>query len=75
MASDSDRHRLNRAKDMRAAWARYERLGPGPIGQVQLRDMLADLMHFASVNGIDFDRELSMATDFFGDEAATPTAA
>lgn len=75
MASENNRHRLNRAKDMRAAWAKYERLAPGPIGEVQLRDMLADLMHFASANGIDFDHELSLATDFFGDETATPTPA
>ena len=34
----------------------------------QLRDLLADLMHHCAANGIDFDHELSMATDFFSDE-------
>lgn len=36
--------------------------------ETQLRDLLADLMHHCAANGIEFDHELSMATDFFGDE-------
>lgn len=33
-----------------------------------IRDLLCDLMHHCAANGIDFDHELSMGTDFFGDE-------
>ncbi len=36
--------------------------------ETQLRDLLADLMHLAQASGIDFEHELSMATDFYGDE-------
>lgn len=35
-----------------------------------LRDVLSDLMHWAEQNGVDFDKELSMATDNYGDEKA-----
>lgn len=33
------------------------------------RDLLADLMHWCAKNGRNFDHELSMATDFYGEEA------
>ena len=34
----------------------------------QIRDLLCDIMHYCAANDIDFDHELSVATDFFGDE-------
>lgn len=71
MAERSNRHNLNRARDMRAAWQAYERLAHN-VEPVQLRDMLADLMHLAESEGVDFDHELSIATDFFGDESGGP---
>lgn len=35
-----------------------------------VRDLLCDLMHWCKFKGIDFDHELSMGTDFYGDESA-----
>lgn len=57
------RHRLNRAKGMRGAWQIYDR-----TEQPRLADMLADLMHLAESEGIDFNAELTTATDFYTDE-------
>lgn len=65
--TEDNRHRLNRAKDMRAAWLAYERLG-STDAECRPADMLADLMHLCAVEGVDFDHELSTATDFFSDE-------
>ena len=64
---DENRHRVSRAKDMRASWASYAQV---PLNEVQIRDTLADLMHLAKAEGVEFDHELSMATDFFGDETS-----
>jgi hypothetical protein len=33
-----------------------------------MRDLLADLMHFSERFGIDFDEQLSLATDHYGFE-------
>jgi len=33
-----------------------------------VRDFLANLMHYCRERQIDFDHELSMATDFYSDE-------
>lgn len=63
--NENNRHRNNRAKDMRLAWAKYAQVD---ISEVQPRDMLADIMHLCQREGIDFDHELSIASDFFGDE-------
>ncbi len=52
-----------------AAFDAYKALHEGRES-TQLRDLLADLMHLAAQDGIDFDQELSMATDFYGDELA-----
>jgi hypothetical protein len=65
---ESNRHRINRARDMRGAWLTYERLGGDTGATVRLADMLADLMHWAKANRVDFEHELSLATDFYGDE-------
>lgn len=64
--AELNRHRRNRAKDMRTAWQRYE----GDSEPPRVADMLADLMHLCDVEGVDFDHELSMATDFYGDKRA-----
>lgn len=66
--AETNRHRLNRARDMRAAWLAYERMA-APISMVKPRDILADLMHLCAVEGVDFGHELSMATDFFSEES------
>lgn len=63
--TERNRHRINRAKDMRSAWAAYSFLD---ISECQPRDMLADIMHYCEAIGLDFDHELSMATDFYSDE-------
>jgi hypothetical protein len=35
-------------------------------------DMLSDLMHYCSAEGVDFDKELDTACEFFGDEHVEP---
>ena len=42
----------------------------GDNGQSQLGDILADLMHYAADQGLDFDAALSMGTDHYGDETS-----
>lgn len=36
--------------------------------ELNFRDMLTDMMHYADVYGIDFNHELSMATDNYSEE-------
>jgi len=33
-----------------------------------VRDVLADFMHYCEAMGLDFDHELSMATNFYSEE-------
>lgn len=73
MPEDMNRHRLNRAADMRAAWARYERLDSLGGEDVHLADMLADLMHWCAANGQDFDAAAETARRHFEAERADPT--
>jgi hypothetical protein len=59
----------NAAQIERAARAIVYWRNKHPDGEVaSLRDLLADIMHWCDCYGVDFDHELSMATDFFGDE-------
>ena len=40
----------------------------GTHDEAQVRDILSDLMHYCADKDIDFDTELSQATDNFGHE-------
>ena len=62
-------HRLDRAKAMRSAWESSE-----GSDVPRIADLLADLMHLCDAEGLDFESELSMATDFHGDEQASANA-
>lgn len=55
---------IARAKAFMAAWHKVAEDGP----DTQLRDFLCDLMHYCAASKIDFDHELSMATDFYAME-------
>jgi hypothetical protein len=35
-----------------------------------VRDLLANLMHWCHAHQVDFDHELSMATDYFSEESS-----
>lgn len=65
--SDNDRRLARAAETMH----RYRVLIYGrsqyahePLGQ-SVRDLLADLLHWCDLNGIDFDAELEIARDHF----------
>jgi hypothetical protein len=54
----------------KAALRAYEVLtGSGPKDD-GVRDLLADLMHFAKAEGLDFDNELRAAREHFVEERA-----
>ena len=63
---------VQRAKNGRAAFAVHaDTADEEDSRQSQLADLLADLMHFADFEGLDFDQALSMGTDHYGEETTT----
>jgi hypothetical protein len=58
-------HILARVDAMRGAFGKQS--GEYPV-EVQPRSILTDIMHWCNDAGLDFDHELSLATDMFADE-------
>ena len=46
--------------------------GYDDAGEVMLRDLLCDLMHFCDANDLDFHKELGRASRHYEDEIAAP---
>jgi hypothetical protein len=62
-----NRERVNRASRIIDG---YKSRVTGEDAAICLRDVLADLMHFAKANRINFEEELATARTYFQDEIA-----
>ena len=62
---EQNHERVNRAADIIRG---YKSRVTGEDAAICLRDVLADLMHFARANRISFEDELATARNYFDDE-------
>jgi len=62
---EQNRERANRAAEI---IQHYRSRTTGEDATTCLRDVLADLMHFARANRINFEGELATARNYFDDE-------
>jgi hypothetical protein len=62
---EQNHERINRASEIIAG---YKSRVTGEDAATCLRDVLADLMHFARANRINFEGELALARNYFDDE-------
>ena len=62
---EQNQERVNLAADIIEG---YKSRVTGEGAAICLRDVLADLMHFARANRLNFEGELATARDYFDDE-------
>ena len=62
---EQNQERVDRASDIIAG---YKSRVTGEDAATCLRDVLADLMHFARANRLDFEGELATAHNYFDEE-------
>ena len=62
---EQNHERVNRAADIIED---YKSRVTGEDAATCLRDVLADLMHFAGANRLNFEEELATARNYFDDE-------
>jgi hypothetical protein len=62
---EQNHERINRSADIIEG---YKSRVTGEDAATCLRDVLADLMHFARANRLNFEEELAIARNYFDDE-------